>query len=305
MATLLRAIVFSFFVSTLPAQVTVANLGYRIPSNVISAAPGQMVVISFANVTGKPRGSFNNLPGPSGYPLQINGLSIKVTDGGAAPLDAGLIAYRRTDGPKPVTSLTVVIPTQLAVHSSGWFAFTGSLTLSDNGVVIAEFPFRPVPDNVHFLNSCDETGIFVSILVDVPTVSDCIPVVINKSALVTTSANPIRPGDGVAAYLYGLGAVELRDDPFRRPEPVQSFDLHFDYRPNAPASRAVPGYGLTSKPFFAVGFPGGLYQVNFFVPPPPPGIDLPECDGTTIRSNLTVTLSGLNSFDSASFCVRR
>ena len=107
------------------------------------------------------------------------------------------------------------------------------------------------------------------------------------------AANPVNLGDAVATYLYGLGAVELRDDPFGRFEPVQSFDLHFDYRPNAPGSRA------------AVGAPGGgLYQVNFIVPPPPAGTILAECDGKIIRSNLTVTLSGINSFDSASFCVR-
>ncbi len=97
----------------------------------------------------------------------------------------------------------------------------------------------------------------------------------------------------------------MRDDPFGRFEPVQSLDLHFDYRPNAPGSRAVPGYGLTGKPLLAVGAPwGGLYQVNFIVPPPPAGTILAECDGKIIRSNLTVTLSGINSFDSASFCVR-
>jgi hypothetical protein len=39
------------------------------------------------------------------------------------------------------------------------------------------------------------------------------------------------------------------------------------------------------------------------IPPVPPGIQLPRCDGTIIRSNLTITISGANSMDSASFCV--
>ncbi len=61
-----------------------------------------------------------------------------------------------------------------------------------------------------------------------------------------------------------------------------------------PRVRAVPGYGLTGKPLLAVGAPwGGLYQVNFIVPPPPAGTILAECDGNIIRSNLTVTLSGV------------
>lgn len=115
--------------------------------------------------------------------------------------------------------------------------------------------------------------------------------------------NPIRPGGGVAAYLYAGGATVLRNDEFRRPETVQSFDLHFDYRPNAPGSRPTPGYSLTGKPFLSVGFGGGIYQVNFMIPPIPDGVQLPRCDGAAIRSNLIITISGANSMDSASFCV--
>lgn len=63
------------------------------------------------------------------------------------------------------------------------------------------------------------------------------------------------------------------------------------------------GFGLTGKPFLSVGYPGGLYQVNFMVPPIPAGLNLPRCDGERVRSNLTITISGINSMDSASFCV--
>jgi hypothetical protein len=227
---------------------------------------------------------------------------MQVTDGRPAPREAGFIAIQQTEDANPITSFTVLMPIDLAVPSSPFFDFTGTLTLFDNGAAIATFPFRPVSDSVHFLNSCDETRIFVGVLSDVPNRSDCIPVVINKNLLVSSS-NPIRPGDGVASYLYGLGAIVRKDDPFGRLEPIQPIDLNFDYRPNAPASRAVSDYGLTGKPFLAVGWPGGLYQVNFMVPPIPRGVTVPECNGTTIRSNLTVTISGPNSIDSASFCI--
>jgi hypothetical protein len=77
--------------------------------------------------------------------------------------------------------------------------------------------------------------------------------------------------------------------------------LNFDYRPNAPASPAVPGYGLTAEPLF-VGYTGsGTYQINFAVPPGPLGV--PACDGVKIKSNLTVTISGPNSYDAAQLCV--
>jgi hypothetical protein len=44
-----------------------------------------------------------------------------------------------------------------------------------------------------------------------------------------------------------------------------------------------------------------MYQVNFVVPPIPAG--LPACDGVRIKSNLTATIAGPNSFAAAQICV--
>jgi hypothetical protein len=82
---------------------------------------------------------------------------------------------------------------------------------------------------------------------------------------------------------------------------VQPFLLIFDFRPNAKASPAVPGYGVTSAPLYAAHVGEGTYQVNFVVPAVPAG--LPACDGVKIKSNLTVTISGPNSYDAAQICV--
>jgi hypothetical protein len=41
--------------------------------------------------------------------------------------------------------------------------------------------------------------------------------------------------------------------------------------------------------------------VNFVVPPVP--ASLPACDGVRIKSNLTVTITGPNSYDAAQICV--
>jgi hypothetical protein len=54
----------------------------------------------------------------------------------------------------------------------------------------------------------------------------------------------------------------------------------------------------------------GLYQVNFIVPPPPPG--LTPCVDTTaivpfanaVQSNLTVSVGSAFSFDGAGICVQ-
>jgi len=63
----------------------------------------------------------------------------------------------------------------------------------------------------------------------------------------------------------------------------------------------VAGFGVTASPLFAAYSGAGTYQVNFQVPQIPAG--LPACDGQKIKSNLTVTISGSNSFDAAQICV--
>ena len=68
--------------------------------------------------------------------------------------------------------------------------------------------------------------------------------------------------------------------PIKLSQPVESFRLNFDFRPNAPA-----------------------FPVDFAVPTVPAG--LPACDGVKIKSNLTVTVTvtGPNSSDTAQICV--
>jgi hypothetical protein len=80
---------------------------------------------------------------------------------------------------------------------------------------------------------------------------------------------------------------------------VTQFQLNYDFRPNAPASPAVPGFGLTSRPVY-VGYESLTYQLNFVLPPVPAGV--PACDGVKILSNVTVTVSGPNSYDAAQLC---
>lgn len=56
-----------------------------------------------------------------------------------------------------------------------------------------------------------------------------------------------------------------------------------------------------SDPSFAAYVNGGMYQVNFTLTATPSG--LPACDGVTVKSNLTVTITGPNSQDAAQLCV--
>src|SRR5260370_30543783 len=109
--------------------------------------------------------------------------------------------------------------------------------------------------------------------------------------------NPGPGGGAVAMYLYGLGATAPGPGPSiidRLPRPIQQFQLNFDFRPNAPASPAVAGFGVTDSPVFIAYLGAGLYQINFLVPAIP--ADVPLCDGVKVKSNMTVTGSGPNSF---------
>ncbi|MFN0104483.1 MAG: hypothetical protein ACKV2U_20650 [Bryobacteraceae bacterium] len=307
-------LVFVFCVLThslLPAQNTrngaLLGTGYRIPTGLITAAPGQLTMISVSGIASKPTNPIRAIPTSIGYPRELNGIQVRITQSGGAPMEAGLVAVQQTGCPTPAgncipaTSITLLIPETLDTDSGRWFDRAGTLAVMDGATAVAEFPFRAVSDNLHIMNSCDATLVFMSIFVDAPNASACLPNVLQDQRLVNTN-NPIRPGSGVASYLYGGGTSVVRDDPFGRAETVQTFDLHFDYRPNAPGSRAVPGFGLTGKPFLSVAYQGGHYQVNFMVPPIPDGLRLPACGGA-ISSNLTITISGENSMDSASFCV--
>src|SRR5271154_5875898 len=77
-----------------------------------------------------------------------------------------------------------------------------------------------------------------------------------------------------------------------------------DALPSLPqSSQANPA----PTPLFAVLTLGysGLYQINFVVPPVPAG--LPPCASgqgpALVKTNLTVSVGGITSFDGVAFCV--
>jgi hypothetical protein len=163
---------------------------------------------------------------------------------------------------------------------------------------------RAVTDKIHVMNTCDGTQIRVGASGSAPP-DICTPAVLVNGKL-NSLYNLVRGGDQVAMWVYGLGALTSPPpanviSPEQLSKPVVKPQLNFEYRPNAPASRAVPGHGLVADPIFAGYIGAGSYQVNFAIPPVPAGV--PACDGVNIKSNLTVTISGPNSYDAAQLCV--
>lgn len=288
--------------------IILAGGGYRVPSPSLDVAPGQVLVLHVHGVTASIDSNLTPVPGPSGFPHVLNGISIDLIQGKAATATSlELRAAYQThciQPCSPVTAITLQIPFELDTD----FAAKGDpfpwLRVTENGQPVGGVLLRPVSDNVHVINTCDDAQVLISAAYSVPQ-NICAHAVMVGQAL-NSLYNLAHPGEQLAVWLYGMGAKTPPApgcclSPEQLSKPVQSFQLNFDFRPNAPASPVEPGFGLTSAPLFAAYVGGGTYQVNFAVPPLPAG--LPVCDGVRVKSNLTVTVTGPNSFDAAQICV--
>jgi hypothetical protein len=288
--------------------IILASGGYQVPPPYLAVAPGQVIVLHVHGITATIGSSVKAVPGPSGLPNVLDGISVDLIQGQAGTVTGlGLSAAYQTNciAPcSPVTGITLQIPFALGTTSGSAGGSPPQVRISQNGTPVGAVALQPVSDSVHVVNTCDDTQMYISAAVSVPQ-DVCAPAVMVGGAL-NSLYNLAHAGDELAVWLYGLGAITAQApgccaSPAQLSQPVQSFQLNFDYRPNAPPSPVVPGFGLTSPPQFAAYVGGGLYQVNFTVPPIP--ASLPACDGVKIKSNLTVTITGPNSSDAAQICV--
>jgi hypothetical protein len=285
-----------------------AGAGYQVPSPSLDVAPGQVIVLHVHGITATIDSNLTPVPGQSGFPRVLNGVSVDLIQGKAATVTSlELRAAYQThciDPCSAVTGLTLQIPFELDTDFDAKGDPFPSLRISENGKPVGGVLLRPVSDSVHVINTCDDAQVFISAAFSVPR-NICAPAVMVGNAL-NSLYNLAHAGDQLAVWLYGMGARTEQppnccNSPDQLSRPVQPFQLNFDFRPNAPAFPVVPGFGVTSAPLFAAYVGGGTYQVNFAVPAVPAG--LPACDGVRIKSNLTVTVTGPNSSDAAQICV--
>jgi uncharacterized protein (TIGR03437 family) len=102
--------------------------------------------------------------------------------------------------------------------------------------------------------------------------------------------SPAVAGEELVAYATGLGQTNPRSpraSPRREQPAVATFNLDFNYRANALATRPLPSAAV---PLFAGATQGyiGLYQINFIVPPPPAGLQ-PCASSGVIPDSLTAS----------------
>ena len=284
--------------------------GYRVPSAALDVAPGQVIVLHVGGIVTNIDTNVVATPGPTGLPYVLNGISVDLVQGNpATTISLALRALYQThcapaDACTRVTGITLQVPFEL---EADYFAKGDPLPvvrISENGKQVGGVILHPVTDSVHVINPCDDSQIFLSAAFSVPQ-NICSPMVMVGS-LLNSLYNLAHGGDELAVWLYGMGAITQSGPnccgfPDQLSKPVQQYQLNFDFRPNVPASPAVAGFGVTAAPLFAAHVGAGTYQVNFLVPPVPAG--LPACDGVRIKSNLTVTITGANSYDAALLCV--
>jgi len=283
--------------------IIVAGAGYRIPAGTVTAAPGQVLTVSvFGVATRFPNPVFPVATG-AGYPTTVQGVSVNFLQG---PLTVQLqiwgvqqTACPATGACSPATTFTLQIPYELDPGSTD----QASLQVLENGVTSAQVLLNPVTDNVHVINTCDQTGIFLSIAAGLPAGS-CVPIVMHAQGPLVSAAAPAVPGETLIAWAYGLGATDhpipdaCCSSPDQLPLASQPITVNFSYLdaggfPMRRLGVAVPSYaGMTGA---------GLYQVQVVVPQAPSNL-LP-CSGHS--GNLTLQVAGPVSADTATICLQQ
>jgi uncharacterized protein (TIGR03437 family) len=305
--------------SSLIAQ-TLAGSGYTVPAPV-SVAPGQIATFY---VTGTELALVNTPPGtPPIVTLQQNGKNT------LAPIQSVRVVSQCPDATAtPVstcgslTAITVQIPYELIPTCTGVcpniaFAIPPLLTISENGQTLTSIELSPLADEVHVLTACD-----VALGPPAPqqpnlTGLPCSPLVTHSNGSLVSAGNPANGGEALTLWAFGLGQTNpaaTTGQISQMAPTAETFNLDFNYQINALPAKPFTGEPdrIPLHPLFSGLAPGyvGLYQVNFTVPPGPAnGIE--QCaqlgsvalGGTSVQSNLTVSIGGQFSFDGAGICV--
>jgi uncharacterized protein (TIGR03437 family) len=290
------------FVATAQTGVTVAGFGYRTPDDVVTAAPGQVMVVSVYGAVARIAEPIFPVATVDGLPTTVGGFSVDFVQG-LLTVQLAIRALQQTPCPasgtcSPATSLTIQIPFELNPDS----ITRATLRFKEADKVFATAQLNGVTDSVHILNTCDQTGVYLSIAVGTPP-SVCTSMVMHARGPLVSSSAPAVPGETLVAWAYGLGAPAHPQtepccaSPDQIPPTAHPVNVSLSYTD----ATGYPQRRLAEMPASWAGMVGsGLYQVQFVVPPSPP--DLGRCGVGT--GNVRVLVSGPTSADSAVICAQ-
>lgn len=289
--------------------------GYSTPSP-IRVAPGQVITLFVQSGATQPTQGMaaTNLP----LPTTLNGYSVRFQQSlGADPVNLPLFAVYPVDTCygqicDDLTAITVQIPWELVPNlpRPGRPSNFVSLQVFRNGVAGEAFPVSPESDSIHVVTTCDSTTL-PNVGADPST--PCRAAVTHADGSLVTPANPAKAGETLVVYAFGLGetnTVVRTGAATREPGLVSDVAVYFQFGPNlAPVKPAVagpvpgPSTSALVAPVFAGLTPGqvGLYQISFVVPALP--ANSTGCTGSSIASNITVSIGRSRSFDGAGICV--
>jgi uncharacterized protein (TIGR03437 family) len=280
--------------------ITVAGFGYGTPGDVVTAAPGQLLIVSVYGVTARIPEPIFPIATEYGLPTTVSGISVDFTQG---PLTVQLAIRALQQTPCPAaavcssaTSITIQIPLEFNPDSST----RGALLVKEAGKVVTTVQLNGVTDSVHILNTCDQTGIALSLAYGTPPTL-CVPMVMHPRSPVVSPSAPATAGETLVVWAYGLGAPShpLSESccasPDELPTTAQPINVTLSYTDLS----GYPQRRLAEMPATYAGMVGpGLYQVQFVLPSLP--ADLGRCSGG--KGNVRVLVSGPMSSASALIC---
>jgi len=283
---------------------SILGVGYVYPA-AVPVAPGQVVTLFVSGLGGSGTITVTVQQGVSlAAPILNKGTVIincpleKVGSTGCTytgPLTVQIPFEISQPCPAPNVCSDIVIPTGIYVNL--------------NGTPESFYALAPQLDRVHILTACDAAagGSGTAPSNGWP----CAPMVTHADGSAVTASSPARGDEELVLYAVGLGPtttlVPTGTAPATAVPTQETFQLDFNFAPNVLAALPVPplmnvAASNYTVPLFSGLVPGyvGLYQINFLVPPPPAGT---AACGSSIRSNLTVSVGGGFSFDGAGICV--
>src|SRR5579863_6932044 len=123
--------------TTATNAIILAGSGYSVPSPLLAAAPGQVMVLHVHGIATTLTANLAAISGPDGYPYTLNGISVDLVQGTpAAVTHLQLRAAYQTNCIAPcsrVTGITLQIPFELETNAFAKGDPAPQLRVSENG----------------------------------------------------------------------------------------------------------------------------------------------------------------------------